>query len=58
MLSIRELNRALLAPHLLLEPLETATRALERVGGLQSQYAPSAYIAPSGRAYTASAARR
>src|SRR5919106_1106892 len=44
-LSTRELNRALLARQLLLErsslPL---TRALERVAGLQSQYAPSAYI--------------
>ena len=44
-LSTRELNRALLARQLLLQrstlPL---TRALERVGGLQTQYAPSAYI--------------
>jgi hypothetical protein len=44
-LSTRELNRALLARQLLLErsalPL---TRALERIGGLQTQYAPSAYI--------------
>jgi hypothetical protein len=40
------LNRALLARQLLLErstlPL---TRALEQVGGLQAQYAPSAYVA-------------
>ena len=40
-----ELNRALLARQLLLErgrmPIP---RALERIGGLQSQYAPSAYI--------------
>ena len=45
-LSTRQLNRALLARQLLLErsalPL---TRALEAVGGLQSQYAPSAYVA-------------
>jgi hypothetical protein len=44
-LSTRELNRALLARQLLLErsalPL---TRALEQLGGLQTQYAPSAYI--------------
>jgi hypothetical protein len=44
-LSTRDLNRALLARQLLLErsrlPL---TRALEQVGGLQTQYAPSAYI--------------
>jgi winged helix DNA-binding protein len=42
---MRELNRALLARQLLLErsrlPL---TRALEQVAGLQTQYAPSAYI--------------
>ncbi len=44
-LTARELNRALLARQLLLErsslPL---TRALERVAGLQTQYAPSGYI--------------
>jgi hypothetical protein len=44
-LSTRELNRALLARQQLLErsslPL---TRAIERIGGLQTQYAPSAYI--------------
>jgi Winged helix DNA-binding domain len=44
-LSTRELNRALLARQLLLErsrlPL---ARALEQVAGLQTQYAPSAYI--------------
>jgi len=44
-LSQRELNRALLARQLLLErsrlPL---ARALERMGGLQMQYAPSGYI--------------
>jgi hypothetical protein len=44
-LSQRELNRALLARQLLLErePL-TVPRALERMGGLQAQYAPSMYI--------------
>ena len=44
-LSQRELNRALLARQLLLEraclPLP---RALERVGGIQAQYAPSMYV--------------
>jgi hypothetical protein len=44
-LTRRELNRALLARQLLLErgdmPLP---RALERVGGIQAQYAPSMYI--------------
>jgi hypothetical protein len=44
-LSARELNRALLARQLLLErshlPL---TGAIERVAGVQSQYAPSTYI--------------
>lgn len=44
-LSARELNRALLARQLLLErsslPL---TRALEAVGGLQTQYSPSGYV--------------
>ena len=44
-LSTRELNRALLARQLLLErsslPLP---RALEAVGGLQTQYAPSGYV--------------
>src|ERR1700730_19473460 len=44
-LSTRELNRALLARQLLLErsalPLP---RALEAVAGLQTQYAPAAYV--------------
>ena len=44
-LSQRELNRALLARQLLLErsslPLP---RAVERLGGIQTQYAPSAYV--------------
>jgi hypothetical protein len=44
-LSTRELNRALLARQLLLErsPLPLVA-ALEQVAGLQTQYAPSAYI--------------
>ncbi len=41
----RELNRAVLARQLLLERRnEALPRALERVGGLQAQYAPSMYI--------------
>src|SRR5439155_11708410 len=44
-LSQRELNRALLARQLLLERSKLPlARALERVGGLQTQYAPSGYI--------------
>jgi hypothetical protein len=44
-LSPRELNRALLARQLLLERSKLPLiKALERVGGLQTQYAPSAYI--------------
>src|SRR6476659_2060952 len=44
-LTKRELNRALLARQLLLERAQTPLpRALERVGGLQAQYAPSMYI--------------
>lgn len=44
-LSTRVLNRALLARQLLLERSDLPVgRALERVGGLQTQYAPSAYI--------------
>ena len=44
-LSTRELNRALLARQLLLERARAPlVRAVERVGGLQSQYAPSAYV--------------
>jgi Winged helix DNA-binding domain len=40
-----ELNRALLARQLLLERSPaTIPRALERIGGLQAQYAPSMYI--------------
>ncbi|HET7869534.1 MAG TPA: winged helix DNA-binding domain-containing protein [Actinomycetota bacterium] len=44
-LNARELNRALLARQLLLErsPLPL-TRALERIAGLQTQYAPSGYV--------------
>jgi hypothetical protein len=44
-LSTRELNRALLARQLLLERSRISlTQALERVAGLQTQYAPSGYI--------------
>src|ERR671922_582529 len=44
-LTQRELNRALLARQRLLDrPKLTVPRALECVGGLQTQYAPSAYI--------------
>jgi hypothetical protein len=40
-----ELNRAVLARQLLLERARTPLpRALERVGGIQAQYAPSMYI--------------
>jgi len=44
-LSTRELNRALLARQLLLQrsPAPLA-RAIERIGGVQTQYAPSAYV--------------
>jgi hypothetical protein len=45
-LSTRELNRAVLARQLLLERSSLPiARAVERVAGLQTQYAPSAYIA-------------
>ena len=44
-LSQRELNRALLARQLLLERVDLPLpRALERIGGIQNQYAPNAYI--------------
>jgi hypothetical protein len=44
-LSRRALNRALLARQLLLERSRTPLpRALERVGGIQAQYAPSMYV--------------
>ncbi len=44
-LTERELNRALLSRQLLLERAELPlARAVERVGGLQTQYAPSAYV--------------
>jgi Winged helix DNA-binding domain len=44
-LSERELNRALLARQLLLQRANlSAPRAVERIGGLQTQYAPSGYI--------------
>ncbi|MBA3374766.1 MAG: winged helix DNA-binding domain-containing protein [Actinobacteria bacterium] len=44
-LTQRELNRALLARQLLLERVRLPIpRALERIGGIQNQYAPNAYI--------------
>jgi hypothetical protein len=44
-LDTRTLNRALLSRQLLLERHKLVIpRALERIGGLQTQYAPSAYI--------------
>src|SRR5438876_2669718 len=44
-LTQRELNRALLARQLLLERSRVPlARAVERIGGIQNQYAPNAYI--------------
>ena len=44
-LTTRHLNRALLARQLLLDRAELPlTAAIERCGGLQTQYAPSAYV--------------
>lgn len=44
-LSVRRLNRALLARQHLLEPsTKPLTEVLEDVGGLQTQYAPAAYV--------------
>ena len=44
-LTQRELNRALLARQLLLERVRLPIpRALERLGGIQDQYAPNAYV--------------
>jgi hypothetical protein len=44
-LTARELNRALLARQMLLERAKTPLpRVLERMGGLQAQYAPSMYV--------------
>src|SRR5919199_6638296 len=44
-LTQRELNRALLARQLLLDRQRVPlSRAVERVGGIQAQYAPSMYI--------------
>ena len=44
-LTTADLNRALLARQLLLERSKLPlTRALERVGGIQAQYAPSSYV--------------
>lgn len=51
-LTTRQLNRALLARQLLLErSTAPLTRALEQIGGLQAQYAPSAYVALWSRLY-------
>ena len=45
MLSQRELNRALLARQLLLERAKLPIpRVLERIAGLQAQYAPAMYV--------------
>lgn len=45
-LTLRELNRALLERQMLLEPQRlTVPRAIERLCALQAQYAPSPYIA-------------
>jgi Winged helix DNA-binding domain len=44
-LTARDLNRALLARQLLLERARLSiAQAIERVGGLQTQYAPSGYV--------------
>jgi hypothetical protein len=44
-LSTRELNRSLLARQLLLDRAGSSiTSTVERIGGLQTQYAPSAYV--------------
>ena len=44
-LTARELNRALLARQLLLERVSLPIpRVLERIGGIQNQYAPNGYI--------------
>jgi DNA glycosylase AlkZ-like len=44
-LSERELNRALLARQLLLERAPAPLpRALDRIGGIQAQYAPAMYV--------------
>ena len=44
-LTQRELNRALLARQLLLERVKLpVSKALERIAGIQDQYAPNAYI--------------
>ena len=56
-LSTRELNRALLARQLLLERGRCSLpKALERIGGIQAQYAASMYIGLWSR-LEASAAR-
>jgi hypothetical protein len=58
-LSARELNRAVLARQLLLERSGLpVTRALERVAGLQTQYAPSGYVGLWSRLHDFERARR
>ncbi len=49
-LTLRELNRTTLLRQLLLERARLpVARAVERLGGLQAQWAPSPYIALSSR---------
>ena len=56
-LTTRALNRALLARQLLLDRVELSIPdALQRLGGIQNQYAPNAYLRASGRACADSAA--
>ena len=44
-LSMRELNRAMLARQFLLERTDLPlVKVVERMGGLQTQYAPSGYL--------------
>jgi hypothetical protein len=46
-LTQRELNRAVLSRQLLFDRAELSLPdALERVGGLQAQYAPAMYVGP------------
>ena len=58
-LSARELNRAVLARQLLLERSGLQlSRTLERVAGLQTQYAPSGYVGLWSRLHDFERARR
>ena len=57
-LSERALNRALLARQLLIERGGMRLpQALERVGGIQAQYAPSMYVGVWSRLRASSATR-